>query len=273
MSSKFRGYGWRKKKINKNRKILSKSNVYGNKSSKAQARQIYALKKRVNYVYSLSKPDVQHSCCWARKVMTSEGLGISTEYLGCLVSPGSTTFVNNNGPITGTQLPNMNGMTMKIFGGSLKVSCSYSNNYWNQNDQGEANRWGCVRLLIVQRKASFNVNPANATPDYYIDDYELTGSGYNINHIKPLRTGILTECKILYDKYKSLTQTNNKCEFKFKIPRFDLEKMENNTYPKNVIQAYIISDGLTGAGSQHTSYVAAIEVTAQLKIDYSQDNE
>lgn len=49
---------YRKKRVYKRRYPLKKSNIFGRRSSKSQARQIYALNKKVNKIQKMTKPEI-----------------------------------------------------------------------------------------------------------------------------------------------------------------------------------------------------------------------
>lgn len=70
----FVKFGFKKRSYKKGRKTLSKKNVFGNKSAKSQAKQIYALKKKVNNLSYHIKPEtITKDCMIFERVMTTDG--------------------------------------------------------------------------------------------------------------------------------------------------------------------------------------------------------
>lgn len=259
-----------KRKYARKRKTLTKGAIYSRTSAKSQARQIHALNRKIRTVYKNCMPDLETATCWAPKLFSNQSAGINSTYMYAQINPGAQMFDKQDGTIQGLQIPRPEGNLAKIFGGYLKVSAIYSNNYYQQNDAGNCNRYATVRILALFRRAAFNTNPANTDPSSYISDYSASGIDYQMNHLRPLRQGIANECKILYDSYKTIDEYKPKCEFKIKIPRFNQSWMENDNYPKKTLQIYIMVDGLT-MDAVHSSYVANVEVNALWKVNYCFD--
>ena len=50
---------YKKKRYNYKKKTLKKSNIFTHKSAKSQAKQIYAINKKINYISKTTRPELQ----------------------------------------------------------------------------------------------------------------------------------------------------------------------------------------------------------------------
>lgn len=255
---------YRKKTYNRKGKVLSKRNIYRKKSAYSQARQIAALSRKLNRISKLNRPEIVSKLFQASK--TFNGLDSSSTvndtFLGFMIQPSTDTYFNyNSNSYSGSIFPAVQGTYLQIWGGSLKFTVQYN----NQISIGDVARpfSANVRVLIVMRKSSYNTSVANTTPASYIENY--TVANQNLLHLYPLRDGVTSEVKVLYDKFFKIgSATTIEKSFKWKIPRTRYEKMSNVTYPKYCIYGYIIVNGLDNFGPGDT-----VGLDSVLKVNYS----
>lgn len=255
---------YRKKRNYRKRKVLSKNNVYRNRNSYSQARQINALNRKINKISKMNRPEIRSKLFQASK--TFNGLDsqstVADTYLGFQIQPTTDAYWNyNSNSYSGGIFPAIDGQYLQIWGGSLKFTVQYNNNI----SIGDVARpfSANVRVLILLRKSSYNTSIANTTPASYIENY--TVANQNLLHLYPLREGITSECKVLYDRFFKIgSATTIEKSFKFKLPKTRYEKMVNVNYPKYVIYGYIIVNGLDNFGPGDT-----VNLDSVLKVNYS----
>lgn len=255
---------YRKKTYNRKGKTLSKGNIYRKKSAYSQARQIAALNRKLNRISKLNRPEIVSKLFQASK--TFNGLGsnsvISDTFLGFMIQPSTECYYNYNASsYSGSVFPAIQGTYLQIWGGSLKFSVQYNNNIviGDVARPFSAN----VRVVILMRKSSYNNSVASTDPASYIDNY--TVANQNLLHLYPLRDGITSECRVLYDKFFKIgSATTIEKSFKWKIPRTRYEKMPNVNFPKYCIYGYIIVNGLDNFGPGDS-----VSLDSVLKVNYS----
>lgn len=254
----------KKRNYARKRKTLSKGNVYRNRNSYSQARQIVALNRKINQISKLNRPEIRQKLFQASKTfnqLDSNSTQADT-YLGFQIQPNTDTYFNYNaGSYSGSIMPAIDGQWLQIWGGSLKFTVQYN----NQISVGDVARpfSANVRVLILMRKAAYNISVGNTAPSGYIENYSVANQ--NLLHLYPLRDGITAECKVLYDKFFKIgSATTIEKSFKWKIPKLRYEKMDGTNYPKYVVFGYIIVNGLDNFGpGDHVS------LDSILKVNYS----
>lgn len=177
---------------------LSNYNIAMKTSAKAQSRQIYALKKRINYVYRLTKPEIQIQqrvatditlTALAQAVMGFPLVGTSTS--NAIIYPSvldANTASQNNAASGDTAAigPNRFARARSIV--------FYGN--WQYGTVAEANTPLTLRIVIIQTKT---------TRDQLIGADDVftagnSGSNYFAAVYGPLQSGLARTCKVLSDK-------------------------------------------------------------------------
>lgn len=250
---------YRKKPYNRKGKVLSKGNIYRKKSAYSQARQIAALNRKISKISKLNRPEITSKVFQATKEYGKIDTSTSTvndTFLGFMIQPGSEAYYNyKSNSYAGGSFPAVSGQYLQIWGGSLKFSAQY------HTASIAASYSANVRVVILMRKSSYNNSVATTNPASYIDNYTIDNSYFY--HLYPLRDGITSEVKVLYDKFFKLDVGKNvERTFKFKLPRTRLEKMNNVNYPKYCIYGYIIVNGIDQDN-------ANVSVDSVLKVNYS----
>lgn len=175
------------------RKTLRSSNIYTRTSAKSQARQIVALNRRVSRVYKSLRPDTNVYLTDAQSIVfTNSSTG--TVY-------NMTTFTSNSfKDASGTALPSLPGDSRKLYNMRLFGNVEYSDDYV-QTSAVDHQRTCSFRVIIGQyiRTAS------SAVSQNSILEISRTGTGYELNAVRPLRDNVTSYVKILLDRPYSMS--------------------------------------------------------------------
>lgn len=195
-----------KRKFYKKKRTFSRFNTYKNRSSKAQAYQIYKLNKKVNYINKKNSPDI-HS--WQAEFLNHSFQGTNTLHAAQLnVFTGSRDgFYDGNFQENAKIMDNVDDhfyvRRVKFWGTLHKELNSLGN-----PDQYGFNGPAYVRLAVVQARGSAVLDANNylGVPD----DPSLSAI------FGPVHRGFTKDWVILYDHiYKSTN--NDTYMFNFKI--------------------------------------------------------
>lgn len=195
----YRKYG--KKRYSRKSKSLSTRRIFNNRSAKSQASQIYALRKRINYVSRACKPEYK----------LFSGTNVSYNFNSGAI--GSTyQIITFNGPFVGTGDDNFIGNKTR----SIALNIYFTGEYYNDSTTGYHNSESAgtpFRIVVLQRK-----QPANTTP--LISDILSSSSGsgadYTMQAVCPLKRGITEEYKVLKDYKFTFTVVRNQKILKLK---------------------------------------------------------
>lgn len=235
-------------------RTLSTRRIFNNKSARAQAGQISALKKRVSYVYRQCRPEIKISenpviqqyipynasnPYWLYSIdMPVEGVGDSAMTGNAINIKDVHLYLNAK---IDALTSDVNSPTYLIQGG-VPITMDY-------------------RIMLLGLRSSVDTFPSIA--DFiqistYNDDY----SGYHMNAIRPLNTGASNVMKIFYDRRFSVsTQGRNSRSHILKLKGSQIYKFTRNLYTgfsKGRLYALIIpvlnfeSNLVTGTGTTET---------------------
>lgn len=245
MAYRRRRYGRRRRRRG-NRKF-SRFNTYRNRSSKAQAYQIYSLNRKINAIQKRTKPEI--------KIYQNNYSFNASEYCGNLFG-GCTTALDSimQGKIARIQNIN-NWFTV-----------------WKDPSMAGVEFTFTIRIVMYQYREA--LPSVQTTPEkiFNITEQDLTNQNLTIRKRKlmtalygPLRQGVSAKFKILRDFKMYLGPTReraNKCAYLRKP--FTLQKGDNNQdYPKGTIlwQALLTSN-------KDDLALNAIQFNHNLKIAY-----
>lgn len=180
----------RRRIYRRKRSTLSNYKIATKTSAKAQSKQIYALKRRVNRIYRMNKPEVRiQQRLGAGVALTSDNAGVlqfdSYGTLGATSSiipylGGASNADTNSDPIN-------NFARMRSF--NLYGHLEYST-------LATTSQPVTMRLVIVQTKTTRAQNIG-------VDDVFASGTGVSSSFQKvygPLQLGLSRTCKVLSDK-------------------------------------------------------------------------
>lgn len=188
---------------------LSNKRVYGNRSARAQAGQIAALRNKINRVWNHCKPEIKTVLSTPVTASYTSQTAESYYKFYPIVVPSLGDGDNNR---VGNFIRVINGvvyLTMEYFNSS-------STGYYNAESSG------CqVRVIIGQYSTSMDDSLYPSIMNLFASPNN-TGANYIQMAISPLREGITSDFKILKDYKRVLTSDNNqkilKIPFKPKLP-------------------------------------------------------
>lgn len=234
---------------------LSKANIYGNRSARAQAGQIAALNRKVNKVIRRDKPEYKVlNAPPVAKSFTSNALD-SAYFADFQPFP-----VVNNASDHG-----MVGNKVNLISLTMNGYCEYFNS--SNTGYHDTESAGCVlRIIAVQYKQLID-NPITSIADI-LQETGSTGTGYTALAYSPFKLGITTRLRVLMDYKTTLTTTRNQKLLKIKVPigKFrDLRYNESLQTWENAIQFFIVVGGL----HYDQNYTETLQFNAMLKVVYT----
>lgn len=177
------------------RKTLSNYRIATRTSAKAQSRQIYALKRRINVIQRRTKPET----LICRRTMNVGPVSFTTSAFGRVswTNTASGVFVPSIGDQTGDLNPSTG--VPNNFARLLSFTL-YGNFYYSQAPTGTDNPIR-LRLVIVQTKA---------TRGEALDENDIFSRGGGTSTLSspvygPLQTGIARTVKVLSDRHYTLS--------------------------------------------------------------------
>lgn len=222
------------------KKTLKKSNIFRSKSAKSQAKQIFALNKKINNVYKNIKPE---TCIYDNyriqgfnmsfqgdTTQTYQGRTFQKPIFKHCIGDGTTPFV-------------INGNLLRIYNTKLQLN-------FHRNATASAFDWAMRITILKMRKFTDLGNMEfihQGTRAAY--DYNTNNNDYN-NHIQravygPLNDNITTYGKIILDKKYKVKGGNDAL----------LTKNINYTFKRNVLRK---NETLTGSDIPGGEYLLCV---------------
>lgn len=273
---------------------LSSRNVYLNKGARAQAKQIMALKRKINRVYRATRPEVkiaytipeQHRWSDYQYVVSQEGY-VSPDFS----LPVEQARLYDLGlPDLGTGDDEMVGNTVNLlpptvymnFNMNQVLDMRIANNVVAQN----FNEWtrASVRCVFFMSKTVMehfpiidnivNVSNATANPG---GTSGLYGPMYELNTVNPLADEISSRYKVLKDIRFQLTYDKPVKNLKVKLPVGKIRKFVKSAqeadFSKGAIYCVVIVSGnktqSLQSGSQQVYFVPVVNSTFYAKLPYT----
>lgn len=232
------------------RKSLSTRKIFSSTGAKAQARQIYALRRGLSRVNRKLKPEIK----------VTDGTPASFSFNSGAVSD----IWNGFGVIQPTLGTNAN---QRVGDKIYEKVCNFQMyfEYYNTSSTGYHNgesSGATVRIFVVQHKSA-----GLPTETHNLDEFILnpsnSGAPYNILPVKPFANNITNDWKIMYNKVFTMTTDRNQKLIKFNVHpgtlRFDVSG--NHKY----IKCYVVVSGLH-YDQDFTEYV---DCTVNAKLVYT----
>lgn len=185
-----------RKRYSRRRSTLSTRSIYSRRSGLAQAGQIAALKKRINKVYKVCKPEIKNQ-------YNAVGNFNFNNTIAGEVSHG----FGDIGMATGSDVNDRVGD--KVY---IKTKYYLSFEYYNNSNTGYHNSEsaGCqLRVIVGRYKTSQSSSDACPPANALIDDYSSSGVNYTLAVTAPLKQRVLDDYYIDQDKVYYLTTTKN----------------------------------------------------------------
>lgn len=249
---------------------LSTRRIFNNKSAKAQAKQIYQLRKSINSVRRQCQPEIKtydSPVLINNFTATRDDITDLPETLLMIAAPTISTGTDNWQRV-GDKI-RLLPLTWFINGLYRKITNTTNGTpLYNMLSSN-----GCaMRIVAIQSKT-----PHDTLPDYedifsgaFTDSTDPTESMTNINC--PFRTGITTSYEILYNKVFYFNEDNPIKNLKIKlIPKLKYQRWEvGHTYPAGNIILFAMFGGLqtTGTPLQQNDY-SQVELTHWLKLPFT----
>lgn len=233
-----------RRKGRRSARTLSTRRIFSNKSARSQAKQINALKRRVNRVYSRTKPEVK----------VSEDYGYtSLQLLPYQYTSHPFAFTL---PVEGTADNNRIGSAVNVVSHTLFLSAKYSISTRSAQvpvyNQTLGASGAAMRIIAVQSKVPRNDVPVIGSLMHSPINTSNVGIESMANMKIPFEVGITTSFHVLYDKvfyFNSLKPVFAKRINIRPVRRKVLWNPQNGvdttyTYPAGQVFVYIIQGGL-----------------------------
>lgn len=202
------------------RSTLSTRKIFSRTGARAQANQIYALRKRVNYVYKKTKPEKKVAVSGPASFNFNSGVvgSVYNTYTPLAIAKGS-----GNDQRVGD----------KIY---CKDKYMFSLEYYNTSSTGyhDSESSGVQVRIIVGRYKTPVDNSVGVTPSGLIQSYSNTGDGYSTSAAAPLLTNVTQNYLIDKDRTFYLTAEKNqrivKVSSKAYVRRYDDANSSNSNH-------------------------------------------
>lgn len=195
-------YG-RKQRVRRYRRRMSAKRIFSNRSSKAQANQIYTLNRRINRINRSLRPETKvYISAASQRTFASDDIG---NVYGEYVFPEIQQGTGENNRI---------GDKINVKTWSIRTYFEY----YNTSDTGYHNSEsaGCSwRFICLQPKNSVPRSGVQITD--LIHNASNTGANYTMMSVAPLVNGITTDYHILMDTHGVITSDSNQRMLKFNV--------------------------------------------------------
>lgn len=240
-----------RRKGRRGNRTLSTRRIFNNKGAKAQAKQIYALRRSINRVARQCRPEV--------KVVETP---IVINEFTATTSGDEPTLVNNmwrryniDVPSFGVADYNRVGNTVRMLPITWFINAQYGRKtntsngipYYNLVNEGTG---ACFRLVAIQSKQALKTPPTPTDIFPLFENYpnwQTTISNMNC----PYRNGITANWHILYDRVTYINDDKPIVNKRLKIRPVEKSLVweDDYLYPKGIIFYFIICSGLRSTGN------------------------
>ena len=210
-----------KRRYYKRRRQFSRLNTYRNRSSKAQAYQIYSLNKKINRVYKLTKPEVQ--------IYTDDVNNSGTPHLDLnLTTSDVNGYVSGVAPLITRQNNCFVGHYARIRDITITGSLEFQG---NPAEGPQAQTCG-LRLIFFRLKSDMVENPSRTDILKIVNDKP---NNYYLNC--PLEQGFSTRYKLVKDVRMVMTPQSGpaksyKIHFKYPYALLSKARLETAGYSR-----------------------------------------
>lgn len=240
------------RKTRRGNRTLSTRRIFNNKGAKAQASQIYALRKSVNRIARANRPEIK---VYESSILTDEFTATTS---------GDEPHITNNMwrrydislPASGTGDDQKIGNVIRPLAVNYFINAQYGRvthsssgiPMYNLIDQGSG---GSFRIVAIQAKQSHQTKPTPEDIFPLFENYPQWQTTIS-NMTCPFRNGITTNWSIIYDKVKYINENRPiyTKRLKFKPALRNIRWEEGLTYPKGMIYVFIFFAGLRSTTAQ-----------------------
>lgn len=192
---------------------LSTTRILTNKGATSQAKQILALRRKVNHVYRATKPEF--------KLLQSVPQSSTFNNSSVLTNTYHIVF---HAPTQGSDDGQRIGNVIRIIKGILYLNVEYQIQANNNTEEpsfhlGEAS--GCqIRVICVQPKQALTASQINDfTPADFLAYGGETGDSYSMRTVSPFKANITEYFDILADRKYVVTANKPILETRIKCPK------------------------------------------------------
>lgn len=229
------------RKARRSTRTLSTRRIFNNKSAKAQASQIYALRKSVNRIARANRPEI--------KELSSQ---LDNRLFGALSISTMSNMFRFDGPLPslGTADNQRIGNIIKILPLKWRMTLQYREVF---DTAQQSTIWNIpplptngfqIRFLAVQAKAASNEAPelTEILESYNNSSDYLNSQAMLVQHFK---TGITAKYEILYNKVFSVSKDTPQKALSLTIrPKIKTVRWEENqTHPRGKIWLFAFQGG------------------------------
>lgn len=256
----------------KGKKSYSMYKLYKNRSSGAQARQIYGLNKKLKYIQRRTRPEINIAPLVSTTMRSDQGTPIYTGSQVKLFSLQLTNIVSADAPAT-AGYARIEGRFARIQNITIKGTFSYYSASAGLDVVTDLQRQPAyARIVIYQTKASrsndldssdvFSVTTAGTTAD-------STGSGGSfLNNYAlmraPLAVGLARVAKVISDKLYTISDTKQSIMIKTKLRYVkNWYQAPNENTPKGNVRMMVLLYN-TSANNDDADVVLASECRLDL---------
>lgn len=227
------------------RRALSNRTIFSKTRAKSQAKQIATLRNRVGRLSKLTRKEIKNFQETFNKEYTNSSLA----------TVHSTWTLSDNF---------MQGQWTKLRGLSINGILEYGDN--KEGYPGiSMTRSGSVRIIIYQSLQSRNADTAITS----ILNISHTGTDYELNTTRPLKDGVTSFVKILYDRTYTLSDQMPQRRVRIYLKKLlNLHKESGDDYARGSIVVGIVTSGLHWVSGGYTESIIASLVAKQV---YTED--
>lgn len=255
-------YFRRNRRYRKSNNKLTKSNIYANRSARAQSRQIAKLNSKVNYIRKSLKPEILVGYLMNNHTFTNSSISLNWDFMS--IYPWMTFTHTDNASSSGGTF-NIQGNQCRSKGLTVRLVSQYSDNWNDSLAATDHDQSAGYRILILQRRAP--MEPSGGAQGLQINNFiqsipnSITASDDNL--VAPLAFGINQYWKVLFSKTYTISRQNPTRYHTIKIPgnkmlNFirDVSNNSSDIVCKGIVYILIITGGL----HYDTSYSARISM-------------
>lgn len=244
----------RYRKNMRNNRALSTRRIFNNKSAKSQAKQIYALRRSINSVRQLCKPEVKV----VRSGMEHDVIGLNNIYVGTTIS--NMKLYTAPMPTEGTSDSERIGNSIKIYPMKINFSSQYKkiiNSVTTPIATKLMDTSGGVRMIVLQSKSALD-NPPDIVEILTDKPTSIDNSVGILN--SPFKSGITARYNILYNKviYYSENQLIKCKNLSIKPVIQNIRWETDYNYPIGQIWIFLLAGGFSfvdvGSGDNPYDY-------------------
>lgn len=251
----------------RNNRNLSTRRIFNNKSAKSQAKQIYALRRTVNFVKNQCKPEV-------KEFITAQNTIKAAAYTSAEVS--QTYFkIEVPFPSPGTGDDQRIGNVVKMLPITMFLNGLYRTITHSSSGIPLYNvltSKGCgMRVVAIQSKTASNNSPSISS---IFDTFETSVNPVltmaNLNN--PFKRGITAHYNILFDKTYYFNDNKPISNLRFKVyPKLKNLRWEQDfTHPQGEITFYVMFGGLESTSNNlNEADYNMVEFTYWMKLPYT----